>query len=105
MVISRITGRPGAPDPHNHVAHPTQKATFQRINAICYTQGMGKSRDPIKLATAIFDEFLAKFDPGSVGPIPEKDPHAQAAGRKGGLKGGKVRGAKAISKAAEGHSQ
>ena len=52
---------------------------------------MAKSCDPIKLAKGIFDEFLAKSDPESVGPILEKDPHAQAAGRKGGLKGGKVR--------------
>jgi hypothetical protein len=52
---------------------------------------MAKSRDPIKLARGIFDEFLEKHDADSVSPHPKKDSQAQEAGRKGGLIGGKVR--------------
>jgi len=49
--------------------------------------------DPIKTAKKIFDQFLSKADPAS---MPDYDPHAkdaqaQAAGRKGGLKGGRAR--------------
>lgn len=54
--------------------------------------------DPIKAAKHIFDQFLSKADPAS---MPEydpnaKDPQAQAAGRKGGGKGG-IQRAKALS--------
>lgn len=49
--------------------------------------------DPIKAAKNIFDQFLSKHDPVA---MPDYDPNAkdsqaQAAGRKGGLKGGKAR--------------
>ncbi|MGO8792491.1 MAG: histone H1 [Terriglobia bacterium] len=49
--------------------------------------------DPIKAAKGIFDQFLSKVDPASMPNYDPnaKDPRAQAAGRKGGLKGGKVR--------------
>jgi len=52
--------------------------------------------DPIKTAKHIFDQFLAKADPASMaGYDPKaKDPQAQAAGRKGGKKGGKARATK-----------
>ncbi|MGH9447326.1 MAG: histone H1 [Terriglobia bacterium] len=51
--------------------------------------------DPIKAAKHIFDQFLSKVDPAS---MPNYDPNAkdqqaQAAGRKGGKKGGLVRAA------------
>jgi hypothetical protein len=57
---------------------------------------MAKSKDPVEIAHSIFDDFLSKHDPDSVTPKePEgKDPKRQAAGRKGGLKGGKVRAEK-----------
>ena len=52
--------------------------------------------DPIKTAKHIFDNFLSKADPAS---MPNYDPNAkdaqaQAAGRKGGAKGGKARALK-----------
>jgi hypothetical protein len=58
---------------------------------------MAKSKDPIEIAHSIFDDFLSKHDPDSVTkqPQPEgKDPKRQAAGRVGGLKGGKARAEK-----------
>jgi hypothetical protein len=56
--------------------------------------------DPIKTAKRMFDEFLSKADPACMaGYDPKvKDPQAQAAGRKGGLKGGKVRAEKLSAK-------
>jgi hypothetical protein len=52
--------------------------------------------DPIKTAKKIFDQFLSKADPASMpGYDPQaKDGKAQAAGRKGGLKGGRARARK-----------
>jgi hypothetical protein len=46
MVISRITGRPGAPDPHNHVAHPSlrailRKPVFSAIMIVVLALGIG----------------------------------------------------------------
>jgi hypothetical protein len=55
---------------------------------------MAKSKDPVEIAHSIFDNFLSKHDPDAVKPSPEpegKDPKRQAAGRAGGLKGGKAR--------------
>jgi hypothetical protein len=54
---------------------------------------MAKSKDPVEIAHGIFDEFLSRHDPESVTEKPPeaKDPKRQAAGRKGGLKGGQVR--------------
>jgi hypothetical protein len=51
--------------------------------------------DPIKTAKQMFDEFLSKADPASMPDYDPKakDPQAQSAGRKGGLKGAKVRAA------------
>jgi hypothetical protein len=51
--------------------------------------------DPIKTAKRMFDEFLSKADPASMPDYDPnaKDPQAQAAGRKGGLKGGAARAA------------
>ena len=58
---------------------------------------MAKRRDPVQIAKSIYDQFLAKNDPDSVvrsEPQPDiPNPKAQAAGRKGGLKGGKARAA------------
>jgi hypothetical protein len=52
--------------------------------------------DPIKTAKKIFDQFLSKADPASMsGYDPKaKDAQAQAAGRKGGRKGGPIRAAR-----------
>lgn len=55
--------------------------------------------DPIRAAKRMFDEFLSKADPAS---MPDYDPNAkdaqaQAAGRKGGLEGGKARAKKLSS--------
>jgi hypothetical protein len=49
--------------------------------------------NPIKTAKHIFNEFLSKADPASMPNYDpnSKDTQAQAAGRKGGLKGGKAR--------------
>jgi hypothetical protein len=49
--------------------------------------------DPIKTAKHIFDEFLSKADPASMPNYDSnaKDAQAQAAGRKGGRKGGPAR--------------
>jgi hypothetical protein len=57
---------------------------------------MAKSKDPVEIAHSIFDDFLSKADSDSVTPKePEaKDPKRQAAGRKGGSKGGEARAAK-----------
>jgi len=49
--------------------------------------------DPIKAAKHIFDQFLSKADPAA---LPNYDPkakdaQAQAAGRRGGRKGGPIR--------------
>jgi hypothetical protein len=54
---------------------------------------MAKSKDPVEIAHSIFDDFLSKADPDSVKEKPPegKDPKRQAAGRKGGMKGSKVR--------------
>jgi hypothetical protein len=52
--------------------------------------------DPIKTAKHIFDEFLSKADPASMPNYdPQaKDAQAQAAGKKGGRKGGLSRAAR-----------
>jgi hypothetical protein len=57
---------------------------------------MGKSKDPITLATDVFDEFLGKADPESTKGITskERNAHAKTAGHLGGLKGGHARAAK-----------
>jgi hypothetical protein len=57
---------------------------------------MAKSKDPVEIAHSIFDEFLSRHDPDSIAEKPPeaKDPKRQAAGRKGGLKGGEARAAK-----------
>lgn len=49
--------------------------------------------DPIKAAKRMFDEFLSKADPASMPDYDAnaKDAQAQAAGQKGGSKGGKAR--------------
>lgn len=49
--------------------------------------------DPIKTATRIFNQFLSKADPASMRNCDPnaKDPEAQEAGRKGGLRGGRIR--------------
>jgi hypothetical protein len=52
---------------------------------------MGKSKDPITLASDFFNEFLSKADPDSTPAPNEKRARAQASGRIGGLKGGNVR--------------
>ena len=64
-------------------------------NPPCYSLLMAKSREPIRLARDIFDEFLSKADPKAVAENPPVDRTAQhkEAGRKGGLKGGKARAA------------
>jgi hypothetical protein len=51
--------------------------------------------DPIKTAKKIFDQFLSKADPASMPGYDSdaKDAKAQAAGRKGGKKGGPARAA------------
>lgn len=48
-------------------------------------------RDPSKLAKAIIDMATGQGPPEPKPPNEEKDPAAVALGRKGGLKGGKVR--------------
>jgi hypothetical protein len=59
---------------------------------------MAKSKDPVEIAHSIFDEFLSRHDPDSVTEKPPegKDPKRQAAGHKGGKKGGAAR-TKALS--------
>ncbi|HEX8087595.1 MAG TPA: histone H1 [Blastocatellia bacterium] len=62
---------------------------------------MAKSKDPVEIAHSIFDDFLSRHDPDAAKPSPEpegKDPKKQAAGRVGGLKGGKARAAKLSAK-------
>jgi hypothetical protein len=57
------------------------------------------STDPNLFAKSVFDKLLAKYDPDSVPSEPQPEtpnPKAQAAGRKGGLVGGKAR-AKALT--------
>jgi hypothetical protein len=57
---------------------------------------VAKPRDPVEIAKTIYDQFLAKNDPDSVSSEPQPDtpnPKVQAAGRKGGLVGGKARAA------------
>jgi len=57
---------------------------------------MAKSKDSITLAKDFFNEFLSKADPEAE-PLPdEKREKAKAAGKLGGLKGGKAR-AKALT--------
>jgi hypothetical protein len=57
-----------------------------------------RPRDPNQLAHQIFLESIGEapaFDPAVEKPIdPEKNPHAVALGRLGGLKGGAARAAK-----------
>lgn len=54
-----------------------------------------RPRDPNQLASAIVAESVDDEDaPKQQEPESEKDPHAVALGRKGGLKGGKARAAK-----------
>ena len=58
---------------------------------------MAKQKDAIETAKSIFDEFLSRHDPDSITEQPEpetKDKKRQAAGRKGGQKGGKARATK-----------
>lgn len=53
--------------------------------------------DPVQIAKNIYDQFLTKNDPDSVPSESQPEtpnPKAQAAGRKGGSKGGKARAAK-----------
>jgi hypothetical protein len=52
--------------------------------------------DPLKTAKKIFDQFLSKADPAAVANYDPKakEPQAQAAGQRGGLKGGKARARK-----------
>jgi hypothetical protein len=58
-----------------------------------YTGTMAKSRDPLRAAKQIFDEFLSRHDPDA-GITPEtKSLRAVAAGRKGAQKGGLARAA------------
>jgi hypothetical protein len=58
----------------------------------------GKTRDPVVAARKVFDHLIAKYDPDADSPqviAPQgKDTKAQAAGKLGGLKGGKARAAK-----------
>ena len=55
--------------------------------------------DPIKTAKRMFGQYLSKADPASMpGYDPQaKDRQAQAAGRKGGMKGGQSRAIKLSS--------
>jgi hypothetical protein len=57
---------------------------------------MAKSKDSITLAKDMFDEFLTKADPTATPKPSDKREKAKAAGRLGGLKGGKAR-AKALT--------
>lgn len=62
---------------------------------------MAKRKDPVEIAKNIYDQFLSKNDPDSVPSEPQPDtpnPKAQAAGRKGGLVGGKARAANLTSR-------
>ena len=61
---------------------------------------MAKSKEPIRRAREIFDEFLSKADPKAVAENPPVDRTAQQkeAGRKGGLKGGVTRAINLSSK-------
>lgn len=55
-----------------------------------------RPRDPNELAHRVFLESIGeaeKFDPSKPIPQPEKNPHAVALGRLGGLKGGAARAA------------
>ena len=53
---------------------------------------MAKSKDPIRLAKDMFDEFLSKSDPqSSATSPPERNVQQKAAGRIGGLVGGPAR--------------
>jgi hypothetical protein len=59
---------------------------------------MGKSKDPIFAAQKVLDHIVAKYDPECAtekAPPPQiKSQKAQAAGKLGGIKGGKARAAK-----------
>lgn len=70
--------------------------SFSRLESPCYSQGMGKSKDPITLAKDLFDEFLSKADPEAKPTPNQRREKAKAAGQLGGLKGGKAR-AKTLS--------
>lgn len=65
---------------------------------------MAKSKDSVETARSIFNKFLAKHDPQAEDvkredtEQPEKNPVAVAAGKLGGLKGGKARAAKLSAK-------
>lgn len=63
---------------------------------------MKRPRDPNQLAYQIMlesTEQASKFDPAAVSPVdPNKNPHAVALGRLGGLKGGTARAAKLAPK-------
>ena len=61
---------------------------------------MAKSKEPIRRAREIFDEFLSKADPEAVveNPPPDRTAQQKEAGRKGGLKGGKARAKKLSTK-------
>lgn len=65
-----------------------------------HSEPMGKqsNKDPNIFAKNVFDNLLDKLDPEAAAecqPEPEgKDPKKQAAGRKGGLKGGAARAKK-----------
>lgn len=72
---------------------------------------MGKksNKDPNLFAKHVFDNLLDKLDPEAAKertPEPEtKDPKKQAAGRMGGLKGGKIRALKVSAKQRKGIAQ
>jgi hypothetical protein len=69
------------------------KDSFCGLERPCYSWDMGKSKDSITLANDLFNEFLSKADPDAPPIIPpdEKRAKAKAAGKLGGLKGGKIR--------------
>jgi hypothetical protein len=65
--------------------------------------GRKPTNDPNLFAKRVFDNLLEKLDPEAAAarapePIPEKDPKAQAAGRKGGKRGGPARAVKLSAK-------
>jgi hypothetical protein len=71
-----------------------------RHAALCIVLSMGtkSNKDPNLFAKHVFDNLLDKLDPEAAAerePEPEgKDPKKQAAGRKGGKKGGTIRTSK-----------
>lgn len=58
----------------------------------------GMAKDPSKFARSVLDQIIAKYDPESdpdkAAEPKGKNEKAQAAGKLGGLKGGKARAAK-----------